>query len=181
VSLLADRLSDEDDRVVRVAYRSLFCFRQHPGFQDIVHELRQDLQSDSATLRAAAMAGLSGLGDSGSVPLLIKWVSTPGSTDGQLARRALVQLTKVDLGDDPGSWSLWWAQNRDRHRVQWLIDGLVQERLDLRHHSAFELNEATGMDFGYLPDMDPKARQEVREQYHRWWVDSGSLNFVRFG
>jgi ribulose-5-phosphate 4-epimerase/fuculose-1-phosphate aldolase len=60
-------------------------------------------------------------------------------------------------------------QDRKRSRIDWLIDGLGSEELELRSAAWRELAALVGDDFGYRPDADKRSRQRAIEVWQQWW------------
>ena len=72
--------------------------------QEVVDAISAYLFDDDA--RETAMQVLGELGQWVAVPILIQLLEGEGSA---LARRALVEITRHDLGADVHSWDVWWA------------------------------------------------------------------------
>ena len=99
----------------------------------------------------------------------------------EAAHRSLVVLTRQDFGVETRAWVDWWERNRHRHRVEWLIDGLVHGNGSIRAAAGLELEALTGFNFGYDPQLSAPQREEIRKRFLVWWADSGLLDFGRFG
>ncbi|MBW2731960.1 MAG: HEAT repeat domain-containing protein [Deltaproteobacteria bacterium] len=173
VVLLAGRLQDNDGAVRRAATYGLRRCRELPQFADILQDLREDLTHPDSRPRRAAMEALAALGDVVATPSLIAQLKDAREDVMSSAHRSLVTLTKQNFAQDPAQWRRWWERNRQRHRVEWLIDGLVHNNYDIRESAAMELRELTGMAFGYSPDLDADARGEIRRKYVIWWSERG--------
>jgi hypothetical protein len=83
-------------------------------------------------------------------------------------RRLLRELTAHDLGDDRRAWLGWWQSNRQRTRLEWLLDGLLDGNRTLRAEAARQLRELTGESFGFDPGMKRRQRKVVRDEYREW-------------
>jgi hypothetical protein len=180
VVLLARRLSDSDPAVRRAAAYGLRRCRELPQFSEIMQDLRDDLTHPDARPRMAAMEALGALGDAVAAPSLIAQLKDSRNEVIESARRALVFLTRQDLGNEAAEWRKWWEKNRSRHRIEWLIDGLVHESREIRDGCAVELRELTGLAFGYDPDLPPEKREQCRTRFATWWGESGLYDFGRY-
>ncbi|PID38236.1 MAG: hypothetical protein CSB49_06605, partial [Proteobacteria bacterium] len=181
VALLAERLHDSDPAVRHAAAYGLRRCKELSQYPEILQELREDLGHPQPRPRRAAMEALAALGDVVATPSLIAQLRDEEQEVAEAARRALVLLTKQDCGTGPSAWRSWWDQNRQRHRIEWLIDGLIHENNDICESAWFELKELTGVGFGYDRDLSLDQRQEIRRRYMLWWADKGLLDFGRFG
>jgi hypothetical protein len=56
-------------------------------------------------------------------------------------------------------------------RLDWLLEGLASEELELRSAAHRELAGLAGDDFGYRPDADKRSRQRSIEVWQQWWVE----------
>lgn len=171
IDLLRNRLHDAEPRIQRLAVEALMPFLAHPRFESLLVHLRERAQASArpypleARRRAAELLGE--FRDVGAVPLLMGLLS---STEMQeIARRALRAITLVDHGIRSRGWEKWWARARKRSRIDWLIDGLGSEELELRSAAWRELAALAGDDFGYRPDADKRARQRAVEVWQQWW------------
>src|SRR5262249_39405618 len=89
-------------------------------------------------------------------------IGLTGSEDGlasQAASEALREITRTTYGNSPRDWSEWWAENRERSRAEWLVDGLRHRDLDVRLASIDELAVAFGDRLGYLADASETDRE----------------------
>lgn len=180
VSLLAKRLRDPSPSVRHAAIYGLRRSRELEQFPLIVEELRADLSHPETRPQLAAMEALAALGDVVATPSLIALLNDERADLAQTAHRALVQLTKQDFGSKTQPWMTWWNRNRQRHRVEWLIDALAHNALEIREQAFIELRDLTGLDFGYHPDLPPAERERLRNRFQQWWADTGLYDFGRF-
>ncbi|MCC6750963.1 MAG: HEAT repeat domain-containing protein [Deltaproteobacteria bacterium] len=181
VALLASARHDDDESVRQVAGRALRRFRELAELPRLLEELLADLTNPEVRPRQAAMDALAALGDSQVVPLVISQLADSDPRVVSSARSALVALTKQDHGQSLPDWQEWWSQNQDRHRVEWLIDGLIHSSPEIRAAAAAELQELTGVSFGFHDHLSRAEREEIRRRYLVWWGDAGLLDFGRFG
>jgi hypothetical protein len=177
VHALVERLFDADYGVRECAVEAL------AGYP--LRDLDEALASARSAVRAgdiervvAATTAIAELADVGAIPDLIAALDIDGK-HADLARRTLVLLTKQDLGPSPRKWRKWWDDNRRRHRIEWLIDGLLGKEADLRQAAIDELRRLTGEYFGYHHDLGKKEREASVLRWNHWWLDSGRRRFSR--
>ena len=180
VSLLASKLRDSDPQVRRAAIKTMRRFREMEAYPELLDHLRSDLTNRDPRARRAAADALAALGDVVSTPSIVAMLRDDVLEVCDTARLALVLLTKQDFGSSSQQWMSWWQRNRHRHRIEWLIDGLVHDSPEIRADSVGELKETTGVTFGYRHDMPPQEREEIRRRFLVWWADSGLVDFGRF-
>ena len=113
------------------------------------------------------------------VPLLIEALAEPEEEAAAAARRALMTITRQDLGRDARKWQAWWAQNGTRHRLEWLIDALMHEVPAMRRAAGDELKAVTKEYFGYYDDLPRKEREQAQQRYREWWRAEGRLRYPR--
>jgi len=169
VALLARQLSDPDPVIRRLAVKVLRQFRQMPKFPQVVADLRTDLTNPDPRPRRGAVEALGALGDEEVVGTLVTLLQDRDPTIAQAARSALISITKQDhMGNIP-EWESWWEANRNRTRIEWLIDGLGHDDPAIRASSAVEIEELTGKSFGYSYDMPRRERDAIRRRFLEWW------------
>jgi HEAT repeat protein len=137
------------------------------------------LRAPDPRQRASAMPVVAVLRDASLVSELIRSLGDADPEVVAATHAALVQLTRLDLGSGAWPWVRWWEENRGRHRVEWLIDALTSERLDLRRAAGEELRTLTREYFGYASDLPVHDRQRVQQRYRDWWAVEGRSRFAR--
>ena len=125
------------------------------------------------------MEALAALGDIVATPSLIALLNDNREDVSGTAHRALIWLTKQDLGTKPQAWLDWWNQNRHRNRVEWLMDGLVHPSGEIRENAAIELGELCDADIDYDPHGPASEQHDARRRYQQWWADTGLYDFGR--
>ena len=85
-------------------------------YTTLVGSLRNALDDPESSRRHAAMETLVTLGDAQSTQPLIAKLEDDDATTADLARAALVALTRQDFGSVAKDWITWWQRNRDRNR-----------------------------------------------------------------
>jgi HEAT repeat protein len=178
VLVLMGRLFDPDFGVRGAALEAL---QQYPlrEIDPALETVRSSLHADVAKSRAAAHA-LGELRDVGAVADLI--VATERDhTTAEEARRALVTITKQDFGTKAKKWRAWWDKNKERPRIEWMLDGLAHSEDDVRLSASEELKRITGEYFGYHYDLPKREREEARLKWLKWWEETGRRRFLRDG
>ena len=83
----------------------------------------------------------------------------------QASSDALREITKASFGNKPRAWAAWWAANRSRRRLEWLVAGLRSSDVDIRLGSIEELSRAFSDNLGYYVDAKPA---ELEAAARRW-------------
>jgi Type II secretion system (T2SS), protein E, N-terminal domain len=178
VLVLVGRLFDPDFGVRGAALEAL---RQYPlrEIDPALETVRSSLHADVTKARAAAHA-LGELCDVGAINDLI--VATERDhTTAEEARRALIAITKQDFGTKAKKWRAWYDKNKDRPRIEWMLDGLAHAEDDVRQSASDELKRITGEYFGYHYDLPKREREEARLKWLKWWEEIGRRRFLRDG
>ena len=173
IDLLRNRLHDAEPRIQQLATEALVPFLAHPRFETLLIHLRE--RTSAATrpypleARRRASQLLGEFRDVGSVPLLLGLLGLPEMQD--TARHALRTISLQDLGSRPRAWEKWWQRAKKHSRLDWLLEGLASEELELRSAAHRELAGLAGDDFGYRPDADKRSRQRSISVWQQWWVE----------
>jgi hypothetical protein len=93
--------------------------------------------------------------------------------DVEAAEKALVALTKQDLGSKPRRWEAWWKKHQGEERAEWLFAGLSHKTIEIRASAEEELRALTGQYFGYHFDLPKLEREQARVRWQAWWYESG--------
>lgn len=176
VFALADRLFDQDFGVRGAAVEALAGY---PA-EDLGHALeraRRALHASDPDIVAAASGALVALGDSESIPDLIGVIER-SDRGGEHARRALVALAAQDFGSSERKWRKWYETARQRHRIEWLIEGLGHKEDAIRENAIAVLRRLTGEYFGYHHDLPRKERDAAAERWVAWWREAGHRRFM---
>lgn len=131
----------------RAAATSLRCL---PRFERSLKSIRQELASRDSLRRCLAARALGVLHDRHSVDGLIGLTSSDDPLCAQAAAEALREITKAAFGTSQRNWSMWWAENRERSRTEWLVAALRHKDLDLRLSAIQELAKAFNDGLGYF-------------------------------
>ncbi|MFK7998509.1 MAG: hypothetical protein AB8H86_02890 [Polyangiales bacterium] len=182
VQPLGDRIFDADRGVGTLALdvlRTLLPFERE--LAALTERLRAEARIPSALLdyRVTALRALGELRDRAALDMLALFVEREREELAEAAHRSLVQITRQDFGDSVPRWLLWIDDNKDRHRVEWLIDSLSHVDETMRRKAADELKELTHEYYGYHPALSKKEREIAQKKYRRWWDSDGRYRFGR--
>jgi HEAT repeat protein len=172
---LVARLFDPDYAVRAAALDALIGYPPRE-LDEALEPVRRSLRAEPAKARAAAHA-LGQLRDVRGVPDLVEALDRDATT-AEEARRSLVELTKQDFGVKSKKWSSWWEKNRNRPRIEWMLDGLAHPDDAVRLSASEELRRLTGEYFGYHYDLPKREREEARARWLKWWEETGRHRFV---
>lgn len=174
---LVERLFDVD-RDVRA--RAIDALNGYPSRELDAGLLRarHALHSEDPDRVEAAAQSLAELGDVAAIPDLLESLGR-GQRHAEASKHALSTLTKQDFGTNARKWRGWWDKNKQRNRVEWLIDALSHKSEDLRRSAVESLRLLTGEYFGYHHDLPKKEREAAKERWSQWWNDEGRKRFIR--
>lgn len=169
VPRLIQRLHDEESRICMLAARTLFSYREHPDFAQVLEHLHGRLGATSVTARrhAAYLIGL--FRDVTAVPKLIDVLDQKDRGMIDVAEDALAEIAKQRFNGSARKWRTWWSKNESKSRIEWLIDGLSTKDNVLRRSAAEELRAVTGMDMGFDEDGPKREREEAKQRWIAWW------------
>ncbi len=176
LTALIDRLFDPDFGVRICALEALAGYPAR-DLEASLARIRQALHADDAQRVAAAAHAVAELADRDAVPDLLAALAR-GERFAEVARRALLALTKQDLGASERKWQRWWEENSRRHRVQWLIDALLHKESELRTAAIAELRRLTGESLGYEAEAPRRERELAHQRWLDWWRDVGQERFT---
>jgi HEAT repeat protein len=174
------RLFDSDPsvrKVARLAARALGEVAPEALIERLVRYYRDPSLGEER--RVEMIETLGELRERLAVPLLIDALGEEEEHLAAAARRALITITRQDLGRDAKRWQAWWAQNGGRHRIEWLIDALMHEVPAVRRAAGDELKAATKEYFGYYDDLPRREREQAQQRYRDWWRIDGRLRYQR--
>lgn len=131
----------------------------------------------TAEQRAQAVFALRELRDARSLDLLIELLGAKEDLLADAAHEALQVLTRQDFGRSRRKWEEWADANAGRHRVEWLIDGLLHADEAVRSAAGDELKHLTQEYYGYHPSLSRREREIAQRKYRRWWESEGQRRF----
>jgi hypothetical protein len=124
--------------------------------------------------RIVAVEALGGLRDSSSLQLLSSLLEGPDTGLKEAAHQTLVSITLQDFGATADKWASWIGENRNRHRVEWLIDSLMHTDEPIRASAGSELAYLTQQYFGYRSSSPKRDRERIQQKYRDWWKTNRS-------
>ncbi len=178
--LLVPRLFDPDAKV-RLVARAAARVMAEGAHEALLGEIARIVRepSTSRTARLGLLEALGDLREAKAVAVLIGHLSEEDPEIATVARRSLIAITRQDHGLDTRKWLTWWGQNSNRHRIEWLIDALVDETQGIRRAAGEELKALTQETFGYYDDLPKRERERAQQRFRDWWASEGRARFVR--
>jgi hypothetical protein len=180
VKPIGRRLFDADPGVRNSAYRALsVLYACEIEFTQLIERLRASAR-DRRELRPQVISieALGKLRDADSFEFLVSQLESTEIEVVKAAHASLVRLSCQDFGTHQKKWTSWHQKHGDRHRVEWLIDGLMHSDERLRRRAGDELKHLTQEDFGFEPGLPKKQRESVQQKYRLWWQRVGFRMFV---
>ncbi|MBW2508249.1 MAG: hypothetical protein JRE81_06435 [Deltaproteobacteria bacterium] len=174
------RLFDSDPGVRSNAYRALsVLYACELEFGQLIERLRASAR-DPRDLRPQVISveALGRLRDADSFEFFVSLLDSPEDAIIRAAHASLVRLSCQDFGVHRKKWTSWYAKHGGRHRVEWLIDGLMHHDERLRRRAGDELKHLTQEDFGYDSGLSKKEREAAQKKYRTWWQRVGFRMFV---
>ncbi len=127
----------------------------------------------TATLRIRAAEALADLRSAEAVEGLILGLASYERDVGLACHDALVVLARHDPTRDGGTWPAWYAANKHRRRVEWLIEALLDDDESMRDAASIELKAITKVYFGYYANLSRAEREAAHRRYLMWWSAEG--------
>jgi len=174
------RLFDSDPGVRSNAYRALsVLYACEVEFMQLIERLRASAR-DGRKLQpqVVSVEALGRLRDADSFEFFVSLLDSPEDSLIRAAHASLVRLSCQDFGIQKKKWSAWYRKHGSRHRVEWLIDGLMHQDERLRRRASDELKHLTQEYFGYDPGLTKKEREAAQKKYRTWWQRVGFRMFV---
>jgi hypothetical protein len=176
-------LFDDDASVRRAARRAtaLIIATLPDAASAVVPMLEQAARgsADRPGRRFIALDTLGELAIPSTIPVLIALLTDPVQDVVDAVHRALVQITCQDFGRDARRWIDWFGANAGRHRVEWIIDALMHESVELRRIAADALAPVVARDLGYDPYESRDERAAAHVRYMLWWEQEGHIQFAQ--
>ncbi len=158
-------LFDLEPDISSAARAASTSLRLEPKFVTSMKGLRQELTSRDPLRRSLAARALGVMHDREGVEGLINLTGSDDALCAQSAAEALREITRASFGTQQRQWTSWWAQAREKRRVEWLVDALESSEFDVRLSSIDELTRTLGDNLGYLADGTDDERAGA---VHRW-------------
>jgi HEAT repeat protein len=168
---LEQRLFDADAHTRRIAVDVLARFRHLEGYADALTSLRTVATAPGRPVdtRVTAIEAIAGLRDRGSCLVLIHLLNASVGQVSAAAHKALVTITLQDMGFSVRKWTTWLQRNKNRDRIEWLIDGLTHADQAIRTAAGTELQRTSQQYFGYHPTASKRERKRSQKSYREWW------------
>jgi len=177
---VGDRIFDRDPGTQLLAVDVLRRFSQFPKeMEELLKGVRVEARVDrkDPERRRVAVRALGLLRDVRSIDLLVEILADRDTKLSEQAHKSLVLLTRQDFGDSQRRWSQWVERNKARHRVEWLIDGLIHADETIRTAAGDELQVLTQEYYGYHPRLPKRDREVAQKRYRKWWDGEGRTRF----
>jgi len=176
VFTLVERLFDQDYGVREMAIEALSGYPVADLTQALA-KARRAVSADDPEMVAAATQAIVQLGDVAAIDELIDAIER-ADRGAEHVRKALIALTAQDFGTSGRKWRKWYEGAAKRHRIEWLIDGLVHKDDACREIAINDLRRITGEYFGYHHDLPRKERELAADRWASWWRETGMRRFV---
>lgn len=171
---LIQRLHDEEARICMTAARTLFGYRSHSAFKQVLDHLHGRLNASSIAARRHSAFLIGVFRDVTAIPDLIEILERKERSLTDVVESALAEITKQRFGSSPRRWRSWWAKNESKNRIEWLIEGLSSRDELIRKSACEELRAVTGQTFDYDPTSARRKREEARRKWQNWWKTEGA-------
>lgn len=158
-------LFDYEPDISSAARAAALSLRRLPRFDAAMKDLRKEIAARDPLRRSLAARALGGLHDRESVDGLINLTGSDDQMCAQAAAEALREITRQNYGTTTRFWLAWWAENRDKRRVEWLVHALRSRDLDLRQAAIDELSRAVNDTLGFVADESETQREPA---VRRW-------------
>jgi hypothetical protein len=177
---VAERLHDGDAGVRDIAVWVLEQYRGQPAFKAVVERLREGLKEGPARRRRPIVDAVGRLHLAEAMPELLTLLGDLSLGLQDPAHKALLEITRADLGLDAWKWQKWLERNGNRPRIEWLLDGLLSDHRAIRSGAFAELRRVTHQNYGYLVDAPPAERRSAHDRWLKWWRDAGMVRFAGY-
>ncbi len=174
------RLLDKDSSVREVTQHVLNRLRAQPVFEDVVGQLRRALVNDRPARQRSAAEALGMLRAVDAWRELLKTLPSPNAALSETVHRALCHITWQDYGRDVWKWQAWFDRHRNQPRVEWLLDGMMNDQRVIRAGAFRELLRLTRQNYGYMVDAPPAERRLAVEKWLKWWNGTGRGRFAAY-
>ncbi len=170
---LADLAFDANPDVRVIAMRVLETYSRTQAFANATARVRDRLTHGSRAEYLYAARAVGTLRDVEAIARLIELLSNKDRFIQEAALESLCSITGQQHGLKPHRWKNWYADNGDRHRVEWIIDSLRHRDLPVRRWAADELIRVTGHRIPFSPMGDRRSRDVAAQAWTDWWEGSG--------
>jgi hypothetical protein len=164
-------LFDPEPDVSSAARAAASALRRLSRLQSALPALRQELVAQEPERRVLAARALGTLHDRASVEGLIGLTASDDALSAQAAAEGLIEITRASFGTSTHAWMAWWAENKGRRRVQWLLAALRNPEGWLRSVAVEELAGALGDTLDYSPDAPERERLKAVARWEQALLD----------
>jgi hypothetical protein len=174
------QLFDTDAGVRSSAYRALsVLYACEVEFMQLIERLRASARDErDLEPQVTSIEALGRLRDADSFEFFVTQLQSSEQPVSRASHASLVRLSCQDFGTSKKKWTSWFRKHGERHRVEWLIDGLMHSDERLRRRASDELKHLTREYFGYEPGGSKKQREAAQRKYRVWWQRVGFRMFV---
>lgn len=158
-------LFDDEPDISSAARVAAAALKHLPRLDSAMKDLRQELAKPDPVRRALAARALGALHDREAIEGLIQLVGSDDAMCAQAGAEALREVTRATHGMDTRAWRNWWAENRGKRRVDWLVAALRHPELDVRLAAIEELSRVQHDALGFFADAAPNEREAA---VRRW-------------
>jgi hypothetical protein len=155
------------------ALQALRTRLEHPRVRELTAAYRTNATSAWPAVALPALIAIGELRDRLAVPLAIDLVDAEDAELAEVARNALIEITKQDFGGNRRRWRAWLAAHGEEARTDWLFAGLGHKVREIRFAASEELWQITGEYFGYHYDSPRREREQARDRWRDWWRQHG--------
>lgn len=181
---LAAMIRDEDRELRRQALELLRALDlSDPSRQQAAFALVQEASDQSAESEHRLLA-LSALGALGAIEVADGMALLLDDDDPAIvaaARAALVSTFADDMGPSRAAWQTLIESSAERHRIDYLIEGLLNEDEAIRRDAGAELQRLSREYLGYHAGLPRREREVLKRRYEEWWEEQGRALFLRRG
>ena len=171
--MLATLAFDVSGDVRVIAMRVLETYSRAEHFPLGCAYVRARLDSDDRNERLYAARAVGTLRDVQAIGRLIDLLASKDRFIQEAAIESLCSITGQQLGLKPHRWKSWYVDNRERHRIEWIIDSLRHKDMPVRQWAAHELSRITGHRIPFSPVADKRARESAVRAWTDWWNAEG--------
>ncbi|MBK7859084.1 MAG: FrgA protein [Archangiaceae bacterium] len=168
-------LFDLEPDISSAARAAATALKGQSHFVSSMKGLRQELTARDPLRRSLAARALGVLHDRDAIEGLINLAGSDDALCAQSAAEALKEITRASFGTQQRQWTSWWAQAREKRRVEWLVDALESADFDSRLSSIDELTRTLGDNLGYLADGPEGERGAAVHRWREYLADQPQL------
>jgi hypothetical protein len=174
---LTARVFDNDRHIRGIAVDVIQGFSGFPEYPRSVSQIIEMLGSAARDLDAKRIAAqaLGDLGEQSAVDPLISMLDSVDEKLVRASRRSLTKITFFDHGFGKRRWSEWHAVYRNKARIEWAVEGLVNDDDAVRRSAWIFLvpHIADVVETGPDGLVTLRDYKEIQDRLKRWWREEG--------